>query len=220
MHKSKNVILSSKAFFIISVTGQHCYCPCKCKKNDYYGCTFILNSSKQFWTRDTSKPWASLGWSKRAFPLLRIGTKNQNFLENLTSAAQFQLIDIFLAMTVYYPVRQLTLHYAGHLREIFPGGTNRGIKSLDGARGKKQVWRPHVWTWGLSEANVLYWKKYMPHCWDLLALGAPRSHSAPRYCFGVGKIVTPCPLDTPLGAMIDCGPPSLGPRQNLYSLFV
>jgi len=32
---------------------------------------------------------------------LEIGTKNQNFLENLTSAAQFRLIDLFLAMTVY-----------------------------------------------------------------------------------------------------------------------
>jgi len=21
---------------------------------------------------------------------------------------------------------------------------------LDGARGKKQVWRPNIWTWGLS----------------------------------------------------------------------
>jgi len=33
---------------------------------DYYGYPFAVNSSKQFWTRDTSKPWASAGWSKRA----------------------------------------------------------------------------------------------------------------------------------------------------------
>jgi len=32
---------------------------------------------------------------------LEIGTKNQNFLENLTSAVQFRLIDLFIAMTVY-----------------------------------------------------------------------------------------------------------------------
>ena len=38
-------------------------------------------------------------------PSLEIGTKNQNFLENLTSAAPFPLIDLFLAMTVYQPVR-------------------------------------------------------------------------------------------------------------------
>jgi len=30
--------------------------------------------------------------------------KNQNFLENLTSAAQFRVIDFFLAMTVYLPI--------------------------------------------------------------------------------------------------------------------
>ena len=34
-------------------------------------------------------------------PSLEIGTKNQNLLENLTSAAQFWLVDLFLAMTVY-----------------------------------------------------------------------------------------------------------------------
>jgi len=35
---------------------------------------------------------------------LEIGTKNQNFLDNLTSAAQFRLIDLFLAMTRYLPL--------------------------------------------------------------------------------------------------------------------
>jgi len=30
---------------------------------------------------------------------------NQSFLENLTSAAQFRLIDLFLVMTVYLPAR-------------------------------------------------------------------------------------------------------------------
>jgi len=42
----------------------------------------------------------------------------------------------------------------------------RGVTRLDGARGKKQVCRPHIWTWDLSEANVLYWRKYLWHCWD------------------------------------------------------
>jgi len=37
-------------------------------------------------------------------PSLEIATKNQNYLESLTSAAQFRLIDLFLAMTVYLPV--------------------------------------------------------------------------------------------------------------------
>jgi len=35
----------------------------------------------------------------------------------------------------------------------------RGVTRLDSARGKKQFWRPHVRNWGLSEANVLYWRK-------------------------------------------------------------
>jgi len=47
--------------------GQHCCWTCKCEKNDYYGCAFTLNSSKQFWTRDRSKPWVSAGGSKRAY---------------------------------------------------------------------------------------------------------------------------------------------------------
>jgi len=40
---------------------------------------------------------------------------------------------------------------------------------LDGARGKKQVWRPYVRTWGISEANLLYRRKYLWHCWDFSA---------------------------------------------------
>jgi len=51
----------------------------------------------------------------------------------------------------------------------------RGITKLDDARGKKQIWRlcgrtgapmvkvwcPLVWTWALSKANLLYWRKYL-----------------------------------------------------------
>ena len=40
---------------------------------------------------------------------------------------------------------------------------------LDGAQGKKQVWCPHIWTWGLLKANLLYWRKYFWHCWDFSA---------------------------------------------------
>ena len=31
-----------------------------------------------------------------------------------------------------------------------PDVASRGVMRLDGARGKKQVWRPHIRTWGLS----------------------------------------------------------------------
>ena len=34
----------------------------------------------------------------------------------------------------------------------------RGATRLDSAWVKKQVWRHHIRTWGLSEANVLFWK--------------------------------------------------------------
>ena len=68
---------------------------------------------------------------------------------------------------------------------------------LDGARVKMQVWRPHVRNWGLLEANLLYWRKYLWHCWDFSApptvIWCPHSDSAsgelrhpctPRYARG------------------------------------
>ena len=55
----------------------------------------------------------------------------------------------------------------------------RSVTRLDGAWGKKQVWRPHVRTWRLSEANVglLFWKNWLWHCCDF---PPPRSDSAPK----------------------------------------
>ena len=47
--------------------------------------------------------------------------------------------------------------------------TMTGVTRLYGARRKKQVWRSHVWNWELLEANLLYWRMYMWHCWDFLA---------------------------------------------------
>jgi len=41
-----------------------------------------------------------------------------------------------------------------------------GVTRLDVARGNKQVWRPHVRTWALVQANLSYWRKYMWHFWD------------------------------------------------------
>jgi len=43
------------------------------------------------------------------------------------------------------------------------------VTRLDGARGKKQVWRPHVRNWGLSEGILLYWRKYLWNWWDFSA---------------------------------------------------
>ena len=67
----------------------------------------------------------------------------------------------------------------------------RGVTRLDGARGKKQVWRPHVRTWDLSETNVLYWRKYLWNCWDFSASpavirrpGNCKPFAALRYAYG------------------------------------
>jgi len=37
----------------------------------------------------------------------------------------------------------------------------RDVTRLHGARDKKQVWRPHIWNWGVLEAYVLYWKEVL-----------------------------------------------------------
>ena len=64
----------------------------------------------------------------------------------------------------------------------------RGVTRLDGARGIKQVWRPHVRTWGLSEANLLYWRNYLqPFC----NFSAPQNDSASPQWFGARGIVPP-----------------------------
>ena len=74
--------------------------------------------------------------------------------------------------------------------------TFRGVARLNGAWGQKQVWRPYVPTWGLSEASVLHWRKYLWHCWDFSR--TPQSFGPP--------IVIPSPGNcSPL-------PPSLRPR--------
>jgi len=74
---------------------------------------------------------------------------------------------------------------------------NRSVTRLDGAQGKKQVWHPHVRTWGLSEANVLYWRKYLWHCWDF---------SAPSQGFGTRGVVPPL-----------CGGLEMAPHVNKWS---
>jgi len=56
---------------------------------------------------------------------------------------------------------------------------DRGVTRLDGAQGKMQVRRPHFRTWGLPEANVLYRRIYVWHCWDFWR---PLSDSAPGNC--------------------------------------
>jgi len=45
---------------------------------------------------------------------------------------------------------------------------------LDGTQGKKQFWL--VQNWGLSEANLLHWRKYLWHSWDVLSPTAAVRH--------------------------------------------
>jgi len=64
------------------------------------------NKSPQGWIC----PCAKMG----ICPSLEIKTKNQNFLENLTSGAQFRIIDLILTMTVY-----LLVWYSHYTRARF-----------------------------------------------------------------------------------------------------
>jgi len=76
---------------------------------------------------------------------------------------------------VYIVVLQHKIEWMGFL-----DGTNlqidRGVTRLHGARSKMQVWCPHFRTWGLPEANALYWRMHVWHCWDFWR---PQSDSAP-----------------------------------------
>ena len=63
----------------------------------------------------------------------------------------------------------------------------RAVTRFDGARGKKQVWRPHVRTWDLSEANILYWRQYLWHCWVLSAPLASRLRRRPELCLSTSQ---------------------------------
>ena len=58
-------------------------------------------------------------------------------------------------------------------KNIKGASTIRGVPRLGDKKvnlatpwDKKQVWRPHVRALGLSEANILHWRKCLWHCWD------------------------------------------------------
>jgi len=65
--------------------------------------------------------------------------------------------------------------------------TVRGATKLDGARDKKQAWRPYVRTWGLTEANVLHWSS----CGIVRTFRRPHSDSAPGELCPLPPVVTP-----------------------------
>jgi len=69
----------------------------------------------------------------------------------------------------------------------------RGVTRLDGARDEKQLWHPHIRTWALSGANVLYWRKYLWHFWDF---------SATRQSFGPHIVIRRPGNCVPLDALL------------------
>jgi len=59
------------------------------------------------------------------------------------------------------------------------------LMRLDDSRIEEQVWRLNVGPRGLSEANVLYWRKYLWRCWDFRR---PGNCGPPRYDPGHGPL--------------------------------
>jgi len=85
-----------------------------------------------------------------------------------------------------YAIVQRLTSYAWTSQRII-GFLLGGIMRLDCARGKKQVWRPCVRTWGLPEANVLHWSSF-----DIVTTFRPRhSELAPGQSCPLAPFVTP-----------------------------
>jgi len=82
--------------------------------------------------------------------------------------------------------------------------SGRGVTRLDGARGKKQVWLPHVRIWVFFGSKFTVLKRVLVKSLGLF--GAPSSHLTPPQWFGARGIVPPLPpLVTPLRT--DAPPP-------------
>ena len=88
----------------------------------------------------------------------------------------------FLAKIKIFMYSFLSLYFAPYARDV---------TRSDGTRDKKQVCRPHVRTSGHSEAYVLYWRKYLWHCW---AFSAPHAViRRPHADSARGELCPPCP---------------------------
>ena len=188
---------NSEWFSTISVAGQHCYWACKCENNDYYGCAFA-------------------GWSKRAFsPPWKLGLRTKISRK----------LDVSSSIPINWFISCNDSLLAGTTTHTAQRRTSEGYFTRAYEQGRHDVrWRPgqeaslappcsNLRSFG-SKCTV----KSRLHVTLLGLIGAPRSHSTPPYCFNA-RIIMP-PLVTHLGTKTDIGPPSLGPRRNLYSLFV
>ena len=75
----------------------------------------------------------------------------------------------------------LPFHFLHHIFECF-----QGRHEVIWRPGQEASLAPHVGTWRLSEANILYWKKYLWHCWDF------SPPPAVIRCLGNSSSVRPC----------------------------
>ena len=129
------------------------------------------------------------GSSKNRNAMWKLLTQNFTSLQNVKRKTSFRAI----ANAVRESAVCLHRSFATYKWvDGFHDGTDlqidRGVTRLDGARGKMQVRRPHFRARGLPEANVLYWRMYVWHCWDFLA--PPQHFSAPRVIWYPGNCST------------------------------
>jgi len=117
----------------------------------------------QHWHAHMKKPNAQVGALLQGWNILQMTLSNR-IRESLPSKlCSFIIVDVATAPQH----RTVTRKSSTGVLHVCAGG--RGVTRLDGTRGKKHVWRPRGWTWALSEANLLYWRKYLWHCWDFSA---------------------------------------------------
>ena len=173
-----------------------------------------LWNSDQFTGDDT--------WRVLSFDTTHYNLSASDLFVNLLFFSEVHALKLrlmFIHMHHMYVISGKQTIYLCDLRFLRDRVWRRAITRLDGARGKKQVWRPHVRNWGLSETNVLHWRMCLWHCWDFSAPGVirrpPRWFGAPivirrpgscassytnrtsRYDFGqltVLKNIIPCSL--------------------------
>jgi len=97
----------------------------------------------------------------------------------------------------------------------------RGVPRLVGPRGKMQVWCPRIQTWALSEADVLYWRKYLWHCWDFsvppAVIRPPIIIRCPGNCAPLPPSLRPCTCNFDIAGKIFSMPfvAKLGPATEI-----
>jgi len=115
-------------------------------------------------------------------PSVETGNKHQNFLENSTSAAQFRLIDVFLAMTVYFRYDTCT----AQPDSLFWCQTVMSLPFIHVLCLQRQVtkFESGFFTVGLCATNLL--KHWDSECW-LRQAGTPENGGIAPSPFKRGK---------------------------------